>query len=79
MKPRRPSDACSTSKKRFVAGAIGIASGVLAAGVLYFAYRSDGHSSSEKQSSIGRRNRRQLTVTPVISPSGGGASVRFDW
>jgi hypothetical protein len=71
--------ACSTSKKRFIAGAIGIASGVLAAGVLYFAYRSDGHSSSEKQSSIGRRNRRQLTVTPVISPSGGGASVRFDW
>ena len=72
-------DACVASKKRFVAGAIGIASGVLAAGVLFFAYRSDGHSSSEKQSSIGRRNRRQLTVTPVISPSGGGASVRFDW
>ena len=70
--------ACTASKRRFIAGAVGIASGVLAAGVLFFAYRSDGHSS-EKQSSIGRRNRRQLTVTPVISPSGGGATVRFDW
>lgn len=70
--------ACTTSKRRLYAGVVGIASGVLAAGVLYFAYRSDGQAS-EKQSSIGKRNRRQLTVTPVISPSGGGASVRFDW
>jgi hypothetical protein len=70
--------ACTTGKRRFYAEIVGVAAGVLAAGTLYFAYRSDGHAS-EKQSSIGKRNRRQLVVTPVISPSGGGASVRFDW
>lgn len=70
--------ACAASKRRFIVGAVGIATGVLAAGALVFAYWSDGHSS-EQQATAGRRSRRQLTVTPVISPSGGGASVRFDW
>jgi hypothetical protein len=36
-------------------------------------------SGKEKQSAAGRRTRRELTVTPVISPDGGGATVRFDW
>jgi hypothetical protein len=70
--------ACDANRKRFIVGGIGIATSVLAIGALYFAYRSDGQAS-EKQSAIGKRSRRQLIVTPVISPSGGGATVRFDW
>jgi hypothetical protein len=33
----------------------------------------------EKSTAMGKRKRRELTVTPVISPEGGGATVRFDW
>ncbi|HWO23240.1 MAG TPA: PEGA domain-containing protein [Kofleriaceae bacterium] len=70
-------DACRANTRRFVVGAVGVASGVLALGALYFAYRSDGKSTEAQ--AMGRRTRRQLTVTPVISPTGGGATVRFDW
>ena len=70
--------ACKANSRRNIVGAIGIASGVLAAGALYFAYIHGGGASNEKQAGY-RRKRRELTVTPVISPSGGGATVRFDW
>jgi hypothetical protein len=69
--------ACTANKRRFIAGAVGIASGVLAAGALYFAYRSDGKPM--EKTAMGRRKRRELTVTPVIGTNGGGATVRFDW
>jgi hypothetical protein len=38
-------------------------------------------SGSEKRQvgAVGRRTRREMTVTPVISPDGAGATVRFDW
>jgi hypothetical protein len=71
-------EACKANKRRFIVGAVGIASGVLAAGALYFAYRSEGRVM-EKSTAMGKRKRRELTVTPVISPEGGGATVRFDW
>jgi hypothetical protein len=70
-------EACKANTRRNVAIAVGIAGGVLGAGALLFAYRSDG-KSMEKQAA-GKRTRRQFTVTPVISPNGGGATVRFDW
>lgn len=77
--PNRAFDAaCNANKRRFIVGAVGIASGVLAAGALYFAYRSEGRAM-EKSTAMGKRKRRELTVTPVISPEGGGATVRFDW
>ncbi len=70
--------ACTANKRRFVAGAVGITTGVLAATALLFAYRSEGRTM-EKQATMGKRKRRELTVTPVIGPDGGGATVRFDW
>ena len=34
----------------------------------------------EKQAGVvGKRKRREFTVTPVVSPDGGGATLRFDW
>jgi PEGA domain len=69
--------ACDANRTRFIVGAVGVATGVLAVGALYFAYR--GESKSAETQALGRRTRRQLTVTPVISPTGGGATVRFDW
>lgn len=36
-------------------------------------------SKGKERSAMGGRTRRELTVTPVISPDGGGATIRFDW
>jgi hypothetical protein len=71
-------EACKANKRRVIFGTVGAATGVLAVGALVFAYRSEG-KSMEKPTAMGKRKRRELTVTPVISPEGGGATVRFDW
>ena len=71
--------ACSANQRRFIAGAVGMASGILAAVTLYFAYRSDDAPAAKPQAAAGRRDRRQLTVTPVIGPGGAGATLRFAW
>ena len=69
--------ACRAGTRRLAVGVVGLGSAVLAVGVLYFAYRSDGPSAQAQ--AMGRRTRRQLTVAPVISPTGAGATLRFAW
>jgi hypothetical protein len=56
-----------------------IGAGVLA-GFSAFAFYK-GASAKERTIASGRstRPRRQLTVTPIISASGGGGALRFDW
>jgi hypothetical protein len=71
-------EACIIGKQRFIIGMVGLASGLIGGALLVFAYVGDS-SGASKQAARSRRDRRQLTVTPVISPSGGGASVRFAW
>jgi hypothetical protein len=57
----------------------GIGAAVLAGVSVYAFYRSA--SAKERPVAGGRstRARRELTVTPVVSATGGGATVRFDW
>lgn len=43
----------------------------------YFA--SDRPESNPTTAGAGRRKRRELTITPVVSPEGGGATLRYDW
>jgi hypothetical protein len=69
--------ACNANTQRWITGPIAIASGVAAVGLLYFAFRDTGAPKERQAGAV--RKRRQLTVTPVISPSGGSATVRFDW
>jgi len=71
-------EACIIGKQRFIVGMVGLASGLIGGALLAFAYVGDS-SGASKQAARSRRDRRQLTVTPVIGPSGGGASVRFAW
>ena len=42
-------------------------------------YFSKPSSEKHQVGAVGRRTRRELTVAPVVSPSGGGATLRFDW
>lgn len=56
-----------------VAGAAMIGSFVMA----YL--RDDGNRTQTKGALRGHKKRRELAVTPVLTPSGGGATLRFDW
>ena len=71
-------EACKANKRRWVALGIFWASSALAAGTLYFAYRSE-RKPAAKQSAAGGRKRRELIVAPVIGPGIGGATLRFAW
>lgn len=51
------------------------------AGFSVFSFYKAANASRERPTIGGRstRPRRELTVTPVVSPTGGGAALRFDW
>ena len=70
-----------TARDRWKIGVI--VGGVLGAAVIgsfYMAYlRDSGSESDSKASSGGHRKRRELSVTPIVTPQGGGATLQFDW
>ena len=64
----------------------GLGMGVTAGLAIYAAYKGfisvKGDSGKESSQPIGKSTRKKptrLTVTPVVSPDGAGATVRFDW
>ncbi len=48
-------------------------------GSFVMAYLRDGDHTETKSALRGHRKRRELAVTPVVTPEGGGATLRFDW
>jgi hypothetical protein len=57
-----------------------ITSSVLGAAVIgsfVMAYVRDG--GTEKAAVSGHRKRREVAITPIVTPDGGGATLRFDW
>jgi hypothetical protein len=73
--------ACSAYKLQLVGwGAVSVF-GVAMVGSFVMAYIRDGDSSDSRPASAssGHRKRRELAVTPIVSPDGGGATLRFDW
>jgi hypothetical protein len=59
-----------------------IASGVVGVAVIgsfVMAYVRDSGSAEPKTSARPHRKRREFAVTPIVSPEGGGATLRFDW
>jgi hypothetical protein len=77
---RRFNEACNNFKYQKIGWVV---SGVLGAAVIgsfYMAYiRDSGGSEASKTAGRGHRKRRELVVTPVVTPDGGGATLRFDW
>lgn len=54
--------------------------GAAVIGSFYMAYlRDSGQSETSRTASGGHRKRRELAVTPIVTPDGGGATLRFDW
>ncbi|HWU91429.1 MAG TPA: PEGA domain-containing protein [Kofleriaceae bacterium] len=63
----------------FTMGGVVAVAGTLTVIGAWKGYFSKSSGEQRQASSAGHRTRRELTVTPVISPNGGGATVRFDW
>jgi hypothetical protein len=60
-----------------------VVSGVLGAAVVgsfVMAYvRDNGESDHKAVGKAGKHKRREVAITPVVTPQGGGATLRFDW
>jgi len=72
--------ACSNFKYQKVGWVVTGVLGAATIGSFIMAYLRDSSSSpSEKVTDRGHRKHRQLVVTPIAAPDGGGATLRFDW
>jgi hypothetical protein len=72
--------ACSNFKYQKVGWVVTGVLGAATIGSFIMAYlRDSSPSSSEKVTDRGHRKHRQLVVTPIAAPDGGGATLRFDW
>jgi hypothetical protein len=72
-------DACNNFKYQKIGWVVTSVVGVAAIGSFIMAYVRDSGSSETKSAERGRRKRRELVVTPIVTPEGGGATLRFDW
>jgi PEGA domain len=48
-------------------------------GSFVMAYLRDDKHTETKSALGGHKKRRELAITPVVTPEGGGATLRFDW
>jgi hypothetical protein len=72
------SDACNNVKYQKIGWVVTGVLGAATIGSFIMAYLRDS-SPSEKVTDRGHRKHRQLVVTPIAAPDGGGATLRFDW
>ena len=77
---RRFTDACNNFKYQKIGWVVSGVLGAALIGSFYMAYiRDSGDAEVRRTAAGGHRKRRELVVTPVVTPDGGGATLRFDW
>lgn len=76
---RRFNDACNNLKYQKIGWVVSGALGAAVIASFYMAYIRDSGGSESNKTAAGHRKRRALVVTPVVTPDGGGATLRFDW
>jgi hypothetical protein len=70
--------ACDHHRRHVIGVVASSVLGAAAIGSFVMAYVRDG-GRSETATARGKRKRREFAVTPVVTPGGGGATLRFDW
>ena len=71
--------ACDWHKYQVVGWAVTGVAGAAMIGSFVMAYLRDGNHTEPKSALRGHKKRRELAITPVVTPEGGGATLRFDW
>jgi hypothetical protein len=70
--------ACDWHDRQLIGWVVTGVAGAAVVGSFYMAFLRDrGHT--ETRTANGHRKRRELAITPVLTPDGGGATLRFDW
>jgi hypothetical protein len=53
--------------------------GAAVVGTLYMAFFRNREHSDAPAANRGHKKRRELAITPIVTPDGGGATLRIDW
>lgn len=72
-------DACGNSRNMWIAGTVAGLAGAFTAFAIYKGYISSDESESRQTASTKRARKPRFAITPVMSPDGGGASMRIDF
>jgi len=72
-------EACDHNTLNKVGWGASIALSAAMVGSFYMAFIRDRDHTETRTANGGHKKRRELAVTPVITPDGGGATLRFDW
>jgi hypothetical protein len=76
---RHFNDACNNLKYQKIGWVVSGALGAAVIASFYMAYIRDSGGTEVSKTASGHRKRRELVVTPIVTPDGGGATLRFDW
>jgi hypothetical protein len=71
--------ACDAHGKVLIGWAVTGVFGAAAIASFYMAYLRSDSESDTKSVTRGHRKRREVAITPIIMPNGGGATLQFDW
>jgi hypothetical protein len=71
-------NACEHNQKNKIGFVVSSVLGAAVVGSFFMAFVR-GESTETKTASGGRRKRRELAITPIVTPDGGGATLRVDW
>jgi hypothetical protein len=71
--------ACDWHSRQIVGWVVTGVVGAAMLGSFYMAFVRDREHTETQTATGGHRKRRELAITPILTPDGGGATVRFDW
>ncbi|HET7505676.1 MAG TPA: PEGA domain-containing protein [Kofleriaceae bacterium] len=72
-------DACTNLKRQRIGWVTTGVVGVAMVGAFYMAFFRDREHSDAQSARAGHKKRRELAITPIVTPDGGGATLRLDW
>jgi len=72
-------NACKAYRLQTIGWVVTGVAGAAMIGSFVMAYLRDDRHTEVKGSLTGHRKRRELAITPIVTPEGGGATLRFDW
>jgi hypothetical protein len=72
-------DACSNYNLQRVGWVVSSVVGVAVVGSFFMAFIRDRNHTETRAASGAHKKRRELAITPIVTPDGGGATLRIDW
>jgi hypothetical protein len=72
-------DACTAYSRYKIGVVVSSVVGAAVVGSFFLAFIRDRDHTETQTANRGHKKRRELAITPIVTPDGGGATLRIDW